>query len=465
MLPSGNNPSDGASTEPVAPGDEFKSVTESLYKHNLELSIKNKTLSLLRQLYQISILTLEPQALAEKIATLVRETLEFELVGIYGLGEEGKVLTPIAFAASERLAASTASSSYPFEAHPVPFTGHPFLEPLTSGQPVSTERLADFWGNVIPSDALETIGKDAHLVSVLAHPLTIDGKLTGILLFGINRTYEKFNTFERESLGSVTDVAAVALDRARLYEAVQVANTKLKDANERLKELDHLKDEFLSIASHQLRAPMTAVRGYTANISDGSYGPVPDYLVDPLGTIQETSRLMINSIEDYLNISRIEQGRMKYEKSNFDFADLAKKVVNELIPVAEKRSLVLSIAAPEDLMINADIGKMKQVITNLVDNAIKYTEKGGVTVSLEKKEGRAVLTIADTGIGIAPEELGGLFEKFTRARGANKVNTTGTGLGLYVAKQLAVGNGGTIHAESDGVTKGSRFIVELPAIA
>jgi signal transduction histidine kinase len=237
---------------------------------------------------------------------------------------------------------------------------------------------------------------------------------------------------------------------------------QLSIANDRLKELDQLKSEFLSIASHQLRAPITAIRGYAANIADGSYGPVPANLKEPLDTMQETTRLMVNSIEDYLNISRIEQGRMKYEKSDFDVADLAKKVVNELMPVAEKKGLVLSSKAPEDLIINADVGKIKQVITNLVDNAIKYTNSGSVTVSVEKVNSIAKITITDTGIGVDPAEANALFEKFQRARGANKVNTTGTGLGLFVAKQLVEGHNGKIRVESDGPGKGTCFIVELP---
>lgn len=244
---------------------------------------------------------------------------------------------------------------------------------------------------------------------------------------------------------------------------LEKANAQLETANNRLHELDQMKSEFLSIASHQLRAPITAVRGYAANVNEGEYGKVPKHLKEPLETIQESARLMAQSIEDYLNISRIEQGRIKYETSDFDLADVAKKVVNELTPIALKKKLKLSAVVPENLTISADIGKVKQVLTNLVDNAIKYTPEGSVTLSLEKKDAVARLVIQDTGIGIAPEEMYQLFEKFKRARGANKVNTTGTGLGLYVAKQLVEGNGGKIWVESDGVGKGSRFIVEFPA--
>lgn len=239
--------------------------------------------------------------------------------------------------------------------------------------------------------------------------------------------------------------------------------TELEVANDRLKELDQLKSEFLSIASHQLRAPITAIRGYASNIMDGTYGKIPDNLKDPLETMQESSRLMASAIEDYLNISRIEQGRMKYDKSEFNLREIVGKVVNELASIAKKRGLTLTgNGGTEPIMVTADIGKIKQVISNLVDNAIKYTEKGGVTVSTSVSGNTAHIEIKDTGVGIAPEEIGKLFEKFKRARGANKVNTTGTGLGLYVARQLIEGHGGTIKVSSEGVGKGSTFTIELP---
>ncbi len=232
---------------------------------------------------------------------------------------------------------------------------------------------------------------------------------------------------------------------------------------ESLAELDRLKTEFLSVATHQLRAPITAIRGYTANMADGSYGPVPPYLTEPLSIIEESARLMVNSIEDYLNISRIEQGRMKYEKSSFDLTKLATEVVEEFKPVATHKGIAISAAPGEPVSIYADVGKIKQVITNLVDNAIKYTKQGSVTVTVSKEGPIARLVVQDTGVGISADEAPKLFSKFTRARNANKVNTTGTGLGLYVVRQLTEGNGGKVWIESEGTGKGSRFVVELPA--
>lgn len=245
-------------------------------------------------------------------------------------------------------------------------------------------------------------------------------------------------------------------------ERVEKLAKDLETANERLKEMDQMKSEFLSIASHQLRAPITAIKGYVSLIREGDYGAVPEAMKEPLSNISESVRVMVSSIDDYLNVSRIEQNRMKYEISDVDIADIATKAVSELQPLAQARKLTLSITAPNVAMVRADIGKIKQVITNLIDNAIKYTKEGSVAVSVEQGAEKIRVTIADTGVGISAEDIGNLFQKFKRAAGANEVNTAGTGLGLYVARLLVEGHGGKVWAESEGKGKGSRFIVELP---
>lgn len=245
-------------------------------------------------------------------------------------------------------------------------------------------------------------------------------------------------------------------------ERIEKLAKDLEVANKRLKELDRQKSEFVSIASHQLRSPITAIRGYISLIIEKEFGDYPQAIREPLDRILESSRLMVKSIEDYLNISRIEQGRMKYEMSDFDISKLSKTVVNEYKPIADKKGLDIMFSGPEKNMVHADIGKIKQVIANLVDNSIKYTPAGNINVKATAFEGKARITVSDTGVGLEKEDLGDLFNKFVRARGANKINTSGTGLGLYVAKQMIEAHKGKIWVESDGKGKGSRFIFELP---
>ncbi len=249
-------------------------------------------------------------------------------------------------------------------------------------------------------------------------------------------------------------------------ERLQKLSDELASANEKLKELDKAKTEFVSIASHQLRAPLTAIKGYASLILEGSFGQFSDQIKKAVDIIFQSSQKLVTVIEDFLNITRIELGRMKYEMSDFDFKKLVEGVVGELRPSIEKKglSLMFETAGGGDFTAHGDLGKLNQVVNNLIDNAGKYTKQGSITLMLSKATDPAHkvrLAIKDTGVGIDAETMGRLFQKFTRANDAGKINITGTGLGLYVAKQIVEAHGGRLWAESDGVGKGSTFMVEL----
>lgn len=249
-------------------------------------------------------------------------------------------------------------------------------------------------------------------------------------------------------------------------EQIEVLANNLAKANTRLRAIDKEKSEFVSIASHQLRSPLTAIRGYASMILEGSYGPVPEKARVSLIRIEESSKMMAMSIEDYLNVSRIESGNMKYVYSDFNLNDSVGKICDDLRPEAMKRSLILLNRS--DLkgrgIVHADVGKTHQIIHNLINNSIKYTEKGSISVfvrdDLTKK--RIYIDITDTGIGMSEKTQHTIFQKFERADNANTVNISGTGLGLYVAHKMAEEMGGDITAFSEGDGKGSRFTIELP---
>jgi signal transduction histidine kinase len=240
---------------------------------------------------------------------------------------------------------------------------------------------------------------------------------------------------------------------------------ELEVANERLKELDQLKSEFLSLATHQIRAPLTAIKGYSSMLIDGDFGPLPKKASDSVGVIMKSCQNLINIVSDFLNISRIEQGRMVYEKNIFNIADLAKEVISEFKPNIEDSGLTLETDIPDGSMlkVNADRGKMKQIIGNILDNAIKYTIKGSIKVSVFEERGKAKITVKDSGVGIDVKEISKLFNKFSRAREASKQNVHGTGLGLYVAKKMIEAQGGDIKVSSEGLGKGTLFTIEIPA--
>ena len=249
-------------------------------------------------------------------------------------------------------------------------------------------------------------------------------------------------------------------------EKIEKLATDLETANVRLTELDRQKSEFVSFATHQLRAPLTAMKGYASMILEGDMGTMSDEVKMGVSRIFDSTKTLTNIVDDYLNLSRIELGTMKYVFDVMDFKTLVEDIVAELKPNIEKSGLKFTFTAENgdvDYRITADRDKFKQVIENLIDNSMKYTPKGSVALSLafDRPKHKFVFMIKDTGIGIDPEVLPHLFAKWSRAGNANKTNIKGTGLGLFVAKEIITAHHGTIRAESPGEGKGSTFIVEI----
>jgi signal transduction histidine kinase len=251
-------------------------------------------------------------------------------------------------------------------------------------------------------------------------------------------------------------------------EKIEILAQDLTKANTRLLDLDKQKSEFVSFATHQLRAPLTAMKGYASLILEGEMGTVTSETKQAIGRIYDSSTTLASIVDDYLNISRIELGTMKYSFDVIDLKDMVDHVIGELMPNIEKKGLEFTFSTTPStpdtrFMIHADKDKLKQVISNLIDNSVKYTPKGSVKVSLEKniKSRKILFAIKDTGVGIAPAVMPKLFHKFVRANNANKQNIYGTGLGLYVALQIVNAHMGSLWAESAGDGKGSTFFLEL----
>lgn len=283
------------------------------------------------------------------------------------------------------------------------------------------------------------------------------------LIISIVLGYFLVKSFKKE-IQQKEENARLALDLSNTSDRLLIANEKLLQANAKLQELDKQKTEFVSIASHQLRSPITAIKGYSSMLLDGSFGKINDKATEAISRIFESSQRLTNIIEDFLNITRIELGKMKYEMADIDLGDLVETIINDLIPGIEKKGLKLIYTKPKEKhIVTADSGKIGQVIGNLIDNASKYTPEGTITVTVARVGNMERVSVKDTGIGISKETIPNLFEKFVRADDAGRVNIKGTGLGLYVAKQIIEGHGGKIWAESEGVGKGSCFCFELKA--
>ncbi|MBP6884749.1 MAG: hypothetical protein KBC17_02900 [Candidatus Pacebacteria bacterium] len=250
------------------------------------------------------------------------------------------------------------------------------------------------------------------------------------------------------------------LEQLRLK--LEQANLNLEVANDKLKDLDKLKTEFLSLAAHQLRSPLTAIKGYTSMLIEGDFGKIGTKQKDAVNRVFESSVHLSKVVEDLLNVSKIEAGGMKYQMAPFDMEKAAGDLSRDLSITAEKKGLKLIFETDKKspYTVNGDMEKIRQVILNVIDNAIKYTEKGSITVMLSKDAGVLKVAVTDTGMGISAEEKEKLFQKFSRGAGG-KMNTGGSGLGLYLAKTISEAHGGRITIDSPGVGLGSTFTIEL----
>ena len=232
----------------------------------------------------------------------------------------------------------------------------------------------------------------------------------------------------------------------------------------KIKDVDRMKDEFISIASHELRTPLTAIKGYTSLIIEGNFGKIEnDGMRQGLDRIMTSTDRLEGLVEDLLNVSRIEQGRLTMEIINLEIEPLIDEIVSQLSVTADEKKLKLVYEKAADKLpqISADSDRTKQVLINLIGNAIKYTETGSVTVTNEIKEDKLRIKITDTGIGISPEGQKSLFQKFYRVK-SDKTNTIqGTGLGLWITKQIVELMNGKIYLESiEG--HGTQVTVVLP---
>lgn len=237
---------------------------------------------------------------------------------------------------------------------------------------------------------------------------------------------------------------------------------QLEQSNRKLKDLDKLKDEFVSVASHELRTPMTAIKGFVSMMLEGDYGSIPNELKEPLEDIQSSTERLIHLVNDMLNVSRIEAGRLKFSLQNIDSNHLIEEVVSSLQPIAKEKGLILSSSTGTVQEVQADSDKVKQLLNNLIGNSLKFTDGGSITVSSKEESGFVKISVTDTGMGMKKEDQSILFGKFQQIATQATGKPTGTGLGLFISRELARKMGGDLWLEWSEIEKGSTFSFTLP---
>jgi signal transduction histidine kinase len=287
-----------------------------------------------------------------------------------------------------------------------------------------------------------------HLDAFLYADLRCAGISVGILAAGFRDRTGAFTPRQLRLATSIAQQAALALENARLVEG-------LRDAN-------RLKSEFIGTMSHELRSPLNVVMGYVDLMLDGEMGPLQAEQRSALTRVQHHSVQLLELIEETLDINRLEAGRLPVDLDTFQLNDFLNDVRDSVPSDWFKRDVVLHWELePTATLIRSDRSKLKKVLRNLIHNALKFTERGSVTVRALAHDGWIDVAVADTGVGISPEALPVIFEMFRQVDGSPTRRHGGVGLGLYIVKQLVHGLGGDVTVTSQlGV--GSTFLVRLP---
>ena len=279
----------------------------------------------------------------------------------------------------------------------------------------------------------------------------------GSLALSFKTMVEKIRTEEEARKQALAELA----DHRDHLEAIVADRTReLSDANERLKELDRLKSMFIASMSHELRTPLNSIIGFTGIMVKGMAGPINPEQKKQLGMVQDSARHLLALINDVIDISKIEAGKIEAGVSTFDLASVIRDVQNTFAPQAAEQGLALNIQIPESISVTSDDRRIKQIIMNLVSNAIKFTDVGRVGLTVQQQGSIVKVSVSDTGIGLTAENLQKLFRPFSRIAVPGRL-TEGTGLGLYLSQKLARFLGGDITAESE-LHKGSVFTFSFP---
>lgn len=333
--------------------------------------------------------------------------------------------------------------------------------PQLVGQTVVDNRFSAVMANLSEQRSVAGIitREGTRFTSVVSPAVTTDGTVlmlqTDISLASADAALG--NTYFRSFVILFVTVFVIALLLTNHFRFVGYAQLTKK-----LQEADRLKTDFLSVATHELKAPMSAVKGNIANVLDGTFGEVNDQIKTSLATaVKETDRLT-SLVQDLLNVSRIEQGRISFDIKPIDPVPIVQSVVDTYVEKASEKGLFIDyepLAGGEVML--ADSGRYQEIMTNLVDNAVKYSLQGRIIIRHEITKDRVITKIRDTGIGMSAQERERLFQRFYRVRNQKTKNIGGTGLGLWIVRQYIEKMGGLIVVDAlEGV--GSEFIVELP---
>ena len=389
----------------------------------------------------------------------------YEMIVLALLDKEKQVLKRVAISNTESAEKFLRSSPIPFNDIVIPLWAvqNLSIRAVNEKKMFITQNVSEVLVPAIDREWADNLQTALNLKSSIVFPIIAKDKILGTLILNLSKPADDISEDEWSVLESFVGAVGIALDNALLFKSLKDTTEKLTSANKRLEELDKLKDEFVSITSHELRTPMTVIQGYVWRILNDKNEKLSDVMKERLNRVYSSTQRLIALVNDMLDISRIESGAMQLKTSVFDMSKLSIEIKDELFDSFSKKNLRVEIG-DGNYNVKADVDLVHQVLLNLIDNAIKFTPNGGnIQVSFKPNEKYLETSITDTGIGIKHEDLSKLFVKFVRLENAVApvYHTSGTGLGLYLSRKIIELLGGKIEVDSE-YGKGTKFTFSLP---
>ena len=352
----------------------------------------------------------------------------------------------------------------------VPYREEASVDDVLPATPIRPDSTVAQWlqrtGEILVKDEVKLDPKiaevfeaaEAELEAIAASlivPVRIESKLIAILLLGEKVSGDIFDGEELEVLGVLANQTAISLENARLYEGLSTSNARLMEAS-------RLKSQFLANMSHELRTPLNSVIGFSKVLLNRLDGELNERQEAYVRSVHNSSTHLLSLINGILDFSRSEAGKLEMHVAPIDLGDVVDECIETSLPLVRDKRLKLEKELPVDpVLVTADRTKVKQILLNLLSNAIKFTASGRILLAVRHESGAVRVTVADTGIGIRPNDLGRLFEPFHRLDNPLAREAGGTGLGLALSKRFVEMHGGRIWAES-GEIQGSTFHFTLP---
>lgn len=446
-----------------------KTISESELKKIEKLLEQNKAFSASAPMNATMLQTLDFSALTKHIANSIPKFLGYQTAVLGIIDTKTKILKRVAVSDTENARKALQSLEIPFSNIDIKLSDkeNHCIQAMASNKVMSTNDLYNVLRPAVSRENAAVVQDAMGTKTTLIYPIysNTDKEPLGVFLVSVNKLEHEITEFEKQTLSNFVDGINIALVNANLYTSLRIVTHELRVANEKLKELDDLKTDFISIASHQLRTPLTAIQGYSSMLLEGSYGDFPAEVRKVIDKIFQSAQRLIFIVNDLLDISRIEKGKLELVFQTVDLENILKDVVEELRPNSIKKNIELKFVSPQDkgsILVKADANKIRQVFINIVDNALKYTNNGFVQISTLLQDGKVLICVKDSGVGISTENMKYLFQKFSRVKGISKMYTDGSGLGLYVAQEIVRLHHGEISVKSEGEGKGASFFVSLP---